>query len=134
MTERRLTDPRTGEIIDDPHIRPFGDFLREQSSGATHEELSEGLWDLAARVRETGKKGSLTLIITVEPMPKADGQVLMVSDEIRLKLPEFPRNASLFYADREGNLTRTNPDQPELTGLREVAAPPVDPSKIKEAN
>lgn len=133
MTDRRITDQRTGEVIDDPTIRPFGAWLQEQSSGATHEELSEGLWDLTARVRETGKKGTLTLIVTVEPMPKTDGQVLVVTDEIRLKLPEFARQGSVFYADREGNLTRTNPDQPELTGLREVPAPAVDPTTIKEA-
>ncbi len=133
MTDRRHTDRRTGEIIDDPAIRPFADWLRDQSRGSTHDELSEGLYDLVARVTETGKKGTLTLIVTVEPM-KEDVSVLLVGDEIRLKLPEFPRKPSLYYQDRQGNLSRQNPDQPEITGLREVPAVATpDPTTIKEA-
>jgi hypothetical protein len=129
MTDRRHTNPRTGEVVDDPAIRPFGDFLRDQSQGRTHDELSEALWDLAARVRETGKKGSLTLVVNVEPM-KGDTTVLVVSDEIKLKLPEFQRGGSVFYSDEQGNLSRSNPDQPELSGLREV---PTTDNPIREA-
>lgn len=101
-------------------IRPFADFLRDQSRGSTHEELSEGLRDLVAKVLDTGKKGTLTLILTVEPMPKSDGNALIVSDEIRLKLPEFARDNSLFFADDDSNLYRTDPRQMVFEGLREV--------------
>lgn len=131
MTDRRRTDPITGEVVDDPAVRPFADWLREQSSGKTHDEMSESLWDLIARVQETGKKGQLILSISVEPM-KGDESVLVVSDEIKLKLPEFPRKPSVFYADRNGNLTRSNPNQPELTGLRDVSSQ--EPTTLREVN
>ena len=131
MTDRRRTDPTTGEVVDDPAIRPFADWLREQSSGKTHDEMSESLWDLIARVQETGKKGHLILSISIEPM-KGDESVLVVSDEIKLKLPEFPRKPSVFYADRNGNLTRSNPNQPELTVLRDVSSQ--EPTTLREAN
>lgn len=61
MTERRYTNPRTGEVVDDPEIRPFSDFIRELGEGTTQRELSEGLWDLLQRVQDTGKAGLLTL-------------------------------------------------------------------------
>lgn len=99
------------------HIRPFADWLREQSAGRTHNELGEGLHDLIARVRDTGKKGTLTLTVSVAPLDK-DVSTLVVSDEIRLKLPEHDRKASIFYTDDAGNLSRTDPNQPEISGLR----------------
>jgi hypothetical protein len=107
----------------DVTIRPFGDWLAEQAKGKTHAELGEGLHDLIARVQDTGKKGSITLTVTVEPM-KQDGTLLVVSDEIKLKLPEYDRPSGVFYADKNGNLTRDNPDQMTFESLREVPPPP----------
>lgn len=100
-------------------VRPFADWLREQSGGTTHDELGEGLHDLVARVRDTGKKGSVSLTITVEPL-KGESDVLIVSDEIKLRLPEHDRKASLFYPDEFGNLSRTDPNQLTFESLREV--------------
>lgn len=120
---------------DDVFIRPFADWLREQSKGATHDELGEGLHTLIQRVRDTGKKGSIVLTVTVERL-KGDHDVLVVSDEIRLKLPEHDRKASLFYPDENGNLSRTDPNQLTFEGLKEVPPPNVDPitGEIKEQN
>lgn len=109
----------TIEPDDDTVIRPFADWLREQSGGKTHDELSEALWDLVARVRDTGKKGTVSLTVTVAPM-KNDLDVLVVTDEIKLRLPEHDRKASLFYPDKDGNLTRTDPNQLSFESLREV--------------
>ena len=61
MADRRYTNPRTGEITDDPEIRPFHEFVRELGEGSTNTELSEALWDLIQRVQDTGKAGLLTL-------------------------------------------------------------------------
>lgn len=106
---------------DEPVIRPFADWLREQSHGKTHDELGEALYDLVQRVRDTGKKGSVSLTVTVAPMDK-DVSVLVVSDEIKLRLPEHDRKASLFYPDKTGNLSRTDPGQLTFESLREVPA------------
>ena len=111
----------------DQPIRPFADFLREQNRGRTHYELGEALHDLVARVEDTGKKGTLTLVVTVEPLKGAE-EALTVSDEIKLKLPEHDRGASIFFRGRDGNLQREDPNQPVFEALREVAPPPgVDP-------
>lgn len=117
----------------EPVIRPFSDWLREQSHGKTHEEMGEGLYDLVQRVLDTGKKGTLSLTITVAPMDK-DVSVLVVSDEIKLRLPEHDRKASLFYPGKDGNLSRTDPGQLTFESLREVPPPNVDPTtgEIKE--
>lgn len=103
-------------------VRPFAAWLREQSSGKTHDELSTALHDLIQKVRDTGKKGNLTFTVTVDTL-KDDIDVLIVTDEIKLKLPEHDRKASMFYPDANGNLTRTDPRQLIFDDLREVPNP-----------
>lgn len=115
MPENTMTADEADEIV----VRPFADFLREQSSGSSHEELSEGLHDLIARVRDTGKKGVLIYTVNVQTL-KGDTAILMVTDEIKLKLPEHDRKGSVFYADKQGNLTRNDPAQTKFESLREV--------------
>jgi hypothetical protein len=110
----------------EPVIRPFADFLREQSHGTTHDELSQALHDLVARVQDTGKKGSLTLTIGVERLKggRSDNAVI-VSDSIKLNLPEHDRDTSLFFTTADGNLSRDDPRQLSFESLRDVSAPPV---------
>lgn len=111
---------------DEVEPRPFATFLMEQNRGRTHEELSHGLRDLVAKVEDTGKKGSITLTITVEPL-KGNEEALQVSDVIKLNLPEHNRGASIFFRGRDGNLQRDDPNQISIfdqTELREVPPPP----------
>ena len=99
--------------------RDFSAFLLDQSQGRTHSELSEGLRDLVAKVVDTGKKGSIQLTVTVAPM-KDDASVLVVSDEIKLKLPEHDRKASIFWPDDNNNLVRNDPNQRSIFDVVEV--------------
>lgn len=92
-----------------PYVRPFTDFLQEQSNGATLTALSEALRDLVARVKDTDRPGTLTLIVKVEPIKGVDA--LGLSDEIRLKLPDYQRNGSIMFTDRDGNLIGDDPKQ-----------------------
>lgn len=103
----------------EPESRPFSTWLLEQSGGKTHDELSDALHDLVARVRDTGKKGSVSLTVSVAPL-SGDTDVLVVSDEIKLRLPEHDRKPSLFYPDKDGNLSRRDPNQLSFDSLREV--------------
>lgn len=103
-------------------IRPFADWLREQAKGTSHDELSDGLHELVARCRETGKKGTLQYTVSVQPT-KGDGP-LTVTDQIKIRYPEFDREGSWFYVDAAGNLSRTDPNQLAFDSLREVPPPP----------
>jgi len=118
MTDRTHTHPLTGEVNLNPVLRPFAAWLQELAQGKTHDELTEALWDLNARVRETGKKGTLTVAFTLDP--KTAKGIVVVTDEIKLKLPSFPRTPSIFFDGADGNLTRTNPYQDELPTLKPV--------------
>ncbi len=110
--------------LTDVAVRPFADFLREVHSGRSHNELGDSLHDLVARVKDTGKKGTLTYTVTVEPVKGiSDDSALTITDEIKLKLPEHDRGASLFWANRDGNLERNNPNQMRFDSLEVVTSP-----------
>ncbi len=53
-SERRYVDPASGEVVENPTIRPFSEVLAELGEGTTHAELSEAFWELLCRVQETG--------------------------------------------------------------------------------
>jgi hypothetical protein len=89
--------------------RDFTDFLHEQSRGATHTALTDGLRELVARVKDTDRPGTLTLIIKVEPLKGTHG--LGITDEIRLKLPDYQREGSVMFTDRNGDLVGDDPKQ-----------------------
>lgn len=103
----------TDEAIDDrPQVKPFAQFLQEQRSGLLHAELSDTLADVVARCKEHNKKGSITLVLGIQP--NKDGVTLTVLDDVRVKAPSGDRGAAIFYADEHGNLSRRDPRQPEL--------------------
>lgn len=100
------------------HIRPFADILREIRRGDLHDELGSALQEVVAACTATGKKGVLTLKLTVQP----DGAVLLITDDYDGKPPKPERSSSIFYADDSANLVRNDPRQQSL-GLREADPP-----------
>ncbi|OYO16609.1 hypothetical protein CGZ93_17770 [Enemella dayhoffiae] len=117
MAERRYINPRTGEVNDDPAIRPFDQVLRDLSEGATNRELSDRFWDLLQAVQETAKAGSLTFTLSIG----FDGVGrIEIKDEIKTKIPEHNRQTTAFFIDQSGNATRRDPNQPEIPGVRHL--------------
>lgn len=111
-------------------IRPFSDWLRDQRGGATAEELATKMNELVAAVERQGKGGSLTLTIEIKPISKEMSGQLLVSDTIKVKLPEPKRGATLFFSTPENNLSRRDPRQAELPGLKAVEGTPLAPKAI----
>lgn len=105
--------------------RSFIDFLRDQRGGLTEEELSKSLQQVIAAVESQGKKATLTFTVEVAPVTNASSGQVIVSDEVKIKLPKPKRSASVFFTTPENNLSRNDPRQSSLP-LRPVeSAPPV---------
>lgn len=102
-------------------VRPAAAVLQEIGAGKLHTRLSEQLADLTAAVTETGKKGVLTIQLTVAPIKPGNTSTLIVTGKSVLKAPEGDAEApsSVFFPDSAGNLTRDDPNQPTLP-LREL--------------
>lgn len=100
----------TGEVTEGIE---FATVLLNLSEGASHRELTENLRELVQSVKETGKPGTLQYTIAIKPTDLSSGAVA-VMDQIKLKKPEYARPKSLFFADKDGNLTRDPISQPSL--------------------
>jgi hypothetical protein len=103
--------------------RDFASALLEIGGGRLHARLSDQLAEITKAVKETGKKGLLTLKIEVKPVPKASTNTLLVTGSSAAKAPEPEEDSptSIFFADDDGNLTRSDPRQPTLP-FREVTS------------
>lgn len=97
--------------------------LNQLRRGAAVVDASEGLAEVVKAVRKTGKKGKLTITITVVPLNK--GAAVDIVDEVNTKLPKPNMGSSLFFADDDGALMRNDPRQGELklTVLDDPAKP-----------
>lgn len=112
--------------------------LNHLRGGKTQDELSEQLNQLVQDCRATGKTGSITLSIKVQP-DKGDTGQYFLKDEIKVTKPKFDRGNTLFWGTPEGNLQRTDPHQGALdlraapedkTPPREVQQPEVAPRSV----
>lgn len=73
---------------------------------------SEELAKLALAVKQTKKKGSLSLTLLIEPQK---GGAISVSAAFVNKAPSTaPQQTTIFFVAKNGALVRDNPDQHEL--------------------
>jgi hypothetical protein len=87
--------------------------LTSIDKGRKMHELAIALEQLTAAVRDTTKKGSIKITIEMKPADNDATQVLLTA-EIRGKLPRKNENATLFFTTRSNALVRDNPEQSDL--------------------
>jgi hypothetical protein len=117
---RVRVDPVTGEVVENPEIRDFASVLLDLDKGRLHAELSEALWDVLQAVQAVKKAGAVTLTLRVGPTSDADDAPLVFTGQVKTSLPKAKAQPTMMYVDRQGNPSRSNPNQPELDGLRMV--------------
>jgi len=80
-------------------------------------ELAAELTDVALKCRETGKRGKVSVTISVE----AKGtHALDLDTQIDSRAPRPDRRRTRLYMDDDGHLSRRDPRQLVLEGLREA--------------
>jgi len=119
-----IANRETGEVLDDERqIRPFAELLTMLDRGTAHAEASRGLADLIASVRDTGKKGALSIAVEIAPLKGATNQVV-VAAQVTVKLPKSEPGSAVFWIDNAGNLTRNDPQQLAFEGMRVIEPEP----------
>jgi hypothetical protein len=93
--------------------------------GITAEELSNELANVLQAVRDTGRKGTLALKLTIKPESIQTGQISITPD-IASNPPQIARERSMLFMTPDNNLQREDPRQKSL----EFTA--VTPSKKQE--
>lgn len=99
----------------------FAAFLVKTNKGRTHAALSAGLAEVVRQVKATGKKGTLKLVVTVQPVAKSDTDQLKVTESVDVKPPQEELRASIFFATDDGKLTRDDPNNQEIAGFTVLA-------------
>jgi hypothetical protein len=70
-----------------------------------------------ATVSNTMRGGELTLKLKLKP---GKGGQIEIVDDITVKAPKEEKGTSIMFATPEGNLTREDPRQMQIEGLRSV--------------
>ena len=101
-----MSGPDTGHAA---HVRPFAEVLSEVNKGVVADEAATRLAELVAAVQETGRKGTLKVLIEVAPV-KGNDTIVQVSGSVDARPPKAPAPTSFFYPDEDGNLSRNDPN------------------------
>lgn len=99
----------------------FVQTVNELAQGDLAPMLSDDLASLVKEVRNQGRKGTLTLKITVEPAG-SNGKV-EVKSQVDLKMPKPDAGISVFFSTELGQLLRHDPAQRQLPFGEDAAAP-----------
>lgn len=94
-------------------MRAATDQLRDIRGGLMVEELGETLANVVNAVLATGKKGAVSLKLSIDPASKGDA-VVTVTDEIKATIPQEKKMGTLMFALPSGTLQRQDPRQSEL--------------------
>lgn len=110
MTDNKSTQDT--KATDEP--QDFAVLLTGLDKGRPIKDLSAAMQDVVQAVTETGKPGKVQLTITVKQQKGVDGSAVLVAADVRKTAPKFDPKTTLYFADEDGALSRTNPDQPNL--------------------
>ena len=112
-------------------MKAFIETLREIREGELLSELPAKVQDLVAAVQTTQKAGKIVITLNLRHTKK--GGMLLLEDDVKLVLPEPDKDTTTFFFVTEDNdLTRRDPRQPTLPGVRGPAS--VMPSTERESN
>lgn len=121
-------------------MRAATDQLRDIRGGLMVEELTEKMAEVVNAVLTTGKKGAVSLKLSIDPASKGDA-VITVTDEIKATIPQEKKMGTLMFALPSGTLQRQDPRQtaldlsvvPKTEANTPLAAVPTAPAALKAA-
>lgn len=101
-------------------INGITDAINQVRGGLPAKHASQQFEDLIRACKDSGKKGTITLTVTVEPHGK-DNKEMYLYVKSQTKLPTNPdlNEPGIFFTTRSGQLVRDDPDQTTL-GLRDI--------------
>lgn len=91
--------------------------LKALRYGTLDVDLGEKLHELVQRVDATQRTGSLTLTLKVKP--GGPGRI-EITDDIKVTMPKEEKGSSIMFVLPSGKITRTDPRQMEIDGLKTV--------------
>jgi len=119
MSDKNTDRGILATLADMPHVVNEGD-----------EELSKVL----SAIRDTGKKGSISIVLTITPN-KGDENIKELTGVVKAAAPRRTPKPTMMFEQHDGTLARTDPNAmsfDSLGSIKEVASDAA-PTQVKEA-
>jgi len=104
--------------------------LEKINNGAPIAEITREMERLLCAIKDTGKRGSITIVVDVSPF-KGSTDAMCVTCQVKTKIPEPERGVALFFLTEDFRLVRNDPRQQELP-LRTIEIVPAVRGELKE--
>lgn len=102
------------------NLTPFHEWIRDQQSGLTDDEVTSALASVVEAVQHLGKKGKVIVELQVEPAGSG-GRSVEVAVKVTAKPPEPEPTPSIYFIGDSGTLHRDDPYQrPMFDDARKV--------------
>lgn len=108
-------------------------FIEIRNGGAAI-EMEENLSKVIDAVKQTGKAGKLTLVLSIKPAQKGDDvEMVFLQDTIKADCPKPNRKDTMFFIGEDNTLSRRDQRQLNmLDGLKDVnTVQPIAPKEVK---
>lgn len=89
----------------------FSQHVAYINKGSLDDELTEVLAEVIKAVRETGKKGSVTLILNCSMLNVRDEDVMKITPDVKFNVPKLALADTIMFSTSDGDLLRDDPDQ-----------------------
>ncbi|WP_315709999.1 hypothetical protein [Brenneria uluponensis] len=93
---------------------PFSQQISYINKGTLDDELTETLAMIIKAVRETRKKGSVTLTINCEMLNSRTEDTLKITPDIKFNKPKLELADTIMFSTSDGDLLRDDPDQIQI--------------------
>ena len=107
----------------------FALMLQQHRQGSALTELGQALRTVMDAALMTGKPGGITLKIAIAPTNSGAVEIL---EDIKVTMPKARKASTMFFVDKNGNLTRNNPDQLEMSLRAVEGGKPVDVETLRK--
>ena len=111
---------------------PFSQQLAYINKGTLDAELTEALAEVIKAVRETGKKGAVTLTLNCSMLNTRDENTMKVTPKVTRTIPELDRADTIMFSTADGDLLRDAPAQVQMDLKVIEQAPQAAPIKLAQ--
>lgn len=118
-------------MSEEKQVTNFSQQIAYINKGSLDAEASEGIARVVKAVRETGKKGSITITLAVSMLNTRDENAMKITPSIKLSIPELDKAETIMFSTHDGDLLRDDPDQIQMD-LRVVNTAHPAPIKLQQ--
>jgi hypothetical protein len=114
--------------------RSFNFMFARMADGDAHREASAEFHGLLAKLKRLSqlRRGKANGKLSITLTASVDGDMVAIGYDVTTKEPKPPRQGTLCWLTKGGNVAFEDPRQQELKGIREVPKPKHDDEDVQD--